>query len=342
MWPNDQEYPLIDNFHQTVYEHPLFMNSVVISAVEAVQRHLSGEHGGQENVNRDAILVANQNNNGVNLENDQQVDCSNTTGKTDNLHVTDQQKVCGACNKEFEQSRSKITIACNICNVWFCGKCTEFRKTDVEGILSRDDIFWACKSCCSDAKTTIGKTQSSTESDLLTRETKNHIENAIVSQITTTLREKIPLIVKECLDQLNINVVKSAKEDVQKVTKLLSQTLLGSEDDFPAIDSNITSRKMANRVVSENQQGKQPDPKPASIAQVVKRAVKDQRDEETDRDERKKNIIIYSIPERTVETHPERKQKEKDTVNDILKPVGVETEPKKIVRLGKYKQPGDG
>ena len=186
------------------------------------------------------------------------------------------------------------------------------------------------------------KTQSSTESDLLTRETKNHSENTIVSQITTTLRDIVPLIVKECLDQLNLNEVKSAKEDVQKVTKLLSQTLLGSEDDFPAIDRNITSRKMANRVVSENQQGKQPDPKPVSIAQVVKRAVKDQRDEETDRDERKKNIIIYSIPERTEETHPERKQKEKDTVNDILKAVGVETEPKKIVRLGKYKQPGVG
>ena len=291
--------------------------------MEAVQRHLSGEHGGQENVNRDAILVANQNNNGANLENDQQVDCSNTTGKIDNLHVTDQQKVCGACDKEFEQSRSKITIACNICNVWFCGKCTEFRKTDVERILSRDDIFWACKSCCSDAKTNIGKTQSSTESDLLTRETKNHIENTIVSQITTTLRDIVPLIVKECLDQLNINEVKSAKEDVQKVTKLLSQTVLGSEDDFPAIDRNITSQKMANRVVSENQQRKQPDPKPVSIAQVVKRAVKNQRDEETDRDERKKNIIIYSIPERTEETHPERNQKEKDTVNDILKAVGV-------------------
>ena len=87
---------------------------------------------------------------------------------------------------------------------------------------------------------------------------------------------------------------------------------------------------------------KQPDPKPASIAQVVKRAVKDQRGEETDRDERKKNIIIYSVPERAEDTHPEREQKEKETVNDILKAVSVETEHMKIVRLGKYKQPGDG
>ena len=119
-FPYDQECPLTDKFDQIVYEHPLFMNSVVKSAVEAVQRHMSGEHGGQDNANDDAILVANQNNNGANLEKDQQdaVDCSNATTKTDNLHVTDQQKVCGACDKDFEQSRSNIAITCSICNFW--------------------------------------------------------------------------------------------------------------------------------------------------------------------------------------------------------------------------------
>ena len=112
---------------------------------------------------------------------------------------------------------------------------------------------------------------------------------------------------------------------------------------FPGhIQKHHQPKKIGQSSCERKPARKQPDPKPVYIAQVVKRAVKDQRDEETDRDERKKNIIIYSVPERTEKTHPERKQKEKETVNDILKAVSVETEHMKIVRLGKYKQPGDG
>ena len=78
------------------------------------------------------------------------------------------------------------------------------------------------------------------------------------------------------------------------------------------------------------------------ISQVVKQAFQDQRNEENDREERKKNIILYNAPERTEETHAERQKKEKEFVVELLTAVGVTTEPKGITRLGRYKKTEDG
>ena len=55
----------------------------------------------------------------------------------------------------------------------------------------------------------------------------------IENKIVTAIRDVVPSVVKECIEQLNINDVKSTKDDAQKVTKLLSQTLHSNNDEFP-------------------------------------------------------------------------------------------------------------
>ena len=78
------------------------------------------------------------------------------------------------------------------------------------------------------------------------------------------------------------------------------------------------------------------------ISQVVKQAFQDQRNEENDREERKQNIILYNVPERTEGTHTERQQKEKEFVEELLATIGTTTEPKEVARLGRYKKPEEG
>ena len=118
------------------------------------------------------------------------------------------------------------------------------------------------------------------------------------------------------------------------VATLLSQTLLRSKNDFPAIHRNIANQtKMGNRVVSEDQRGKQPKPKSISIAKVLKGAVKTSvMKKQTEMNERKSSSCTASL--NTQKTPPEKKQWEK-FVNDIHKAVGVETEPKKYCPSGK-------
>ena len=66
----DQVYPYIDKFDQIAYAHTLIVNSIFKNAVEFVQRPWNGELSKREIANNDATLVANQNNNSINLEND--------------------------------------------------------------------------------------------------------------------------------------------------------------------------------------------------------------------------------------------------------------------------------
>ena len=255
------------------------------------------------------------------------------------------QDTCSACKKDWKQLRKQGVpfLECSFCAEWYCMSCTNItRKNDVNTI-GRPDVFWACEQCLTSAKKMMQgfRTQGNKEgagSENLDSTQMEFIENKIV----TAIRDVVPSVVKECIEQLNINDVKSTKDDVQKVTKLLSQTLLSNDDEFPEIDRNITNHKMAKRVPNQQAQQNKQEPKPVHISQVVKQAFQDQRNEENDREERKKNIILYNAPERTEETHAERQKKEKEFVVELLTAVGVTTEPKAITRLGRYKKTEDG
>ena len=256
---------------------------------------------------------------------------------------------CSVCRKDWRNLKKQGVpfLECSFCSKWFCMACTSItRKNDINSI-GRPDVFWACEHCLSDAKRMIQgiHTQDNKQGPVsgnLDATQMDHLENKIVS----TIRDIVPGVVKECIEQqLNISEVKTTKDDVQKVTKLLSQTLLSNDEEYPEIDRTITSHKMAKRIASQQaQQAHQnkSEPKPVHISQVVKQAFQDQRDEENDREERKKNIIVYSAPERTEETHAERQQKEKEFVENLLSAIGVTTEPKEIMRLGRYKKPEEG
>ena len=62
------------------------------------------------------------------------------------------------------------------------------------------------------------------------------------------------------------------------------------------IDWNITSQKIANWATKEQEYEMHSDPTPVSIAQVVKRTVKDQCDEESHLEEKEKNTSSTAFP----------------------------------------------
>ena len=99
----------------------------------------------------------------------------------------------------------------------------------------------------------------------------------------------MPKVVRECLE----NVHKWVSETVtQDVIQLWSETLYGS--DFPEPDNSITTQRQADRVAQNKITAK-----PLTIADAVKQAVVTQKEEERKRDEKRNNLNIYGVPEKT-------------------------------------------
>ena len=253
------------------------------------------------------------------------------------------QAACLVCKKDWKNLKKQGVpfLECSFCTEWFCMSCTSItRKNDISAI-SRPDVFWACDHCLSAAQRMIQGIRTQDNKHCPVAGNPDTTQMDIDNKIVNAVRDIVPSVVRECIEQLNIKDVKTAKDDVQKVTKLLSQTLL-SDEEYPEIDRNITSHKMAKRIVNQQTQQNKPEPEPVHISQVVKQAFQDQRNEENDREERKKNIILYNVPERTEGTHTERQQKEKEFVEELLATIGTTTEPKEVARLGRYKKPEEG
>ena len=195
------------------------------------------------------------------------------------------QAACLVCKKDWKNLKKQGVpfLECSFCTEWFCMSCTSItRKNDISAI-SRPDVFWAYDHCLSAAQRMIQGIRTQDNKYCPVAGNPDTTQMDIDNKIVNAVRDIVPSVVKECIEQLNIKDVKTAKDDVQKVTKLLSQTLL-SDEEYPEIDRNITSHKMAKWIVNQQTQQNKPEPKPVHISQVVKQAFQDQRNEENDRE----------------------------------------------------------
>ena len=151
------------------------------------------------------------------------------------------QYACCVCKKDWKNLKKQGTqfLECSLCTKWFCMHCISItRKNDISAI-GHLDVFWACDHCLSRAQKMIQGIRSQDNKQCPVAGNPHTTQMDIDNKIVTAIRDIVPSVVKECIEQLNMNDVKTAKDDVQKVSKLMSQTLR-SDEECPEIDRNIT------------------------------------------------------------------------------------------------------
>ena len=122
-----------------------------LDGVPGAESHLNGGNLAPEDEDIDAILVANVNSGGVIKT--LVVNQSDQNSKADKK-VQLGELACAAWDKDFDKLPiSAGEIECS--RVWYCSKCTNFKLSDINGVMKRGDVIWACPSCCDHLKARI-------------------------------------------------------------------------------------------------------------------------------------------------------------------------------------------
>lgn len=303
----------------------------LVGVAGAVSRHFSGEPADSDDNN------GGQNNNNETIGSDDK----NSDNAGHQANTT--QFACGECDKEFTSApRSRGEIECSICRVWYCSKCTNFKKTDINGILKRDDVIWACKHCCDYVKKNIkaGKNNDNLNPSNI-NDLEKKLEKTIEEKITQSISTVVPAVVKECMKSVNQEVSQTVSKDV---SQLWTQTLFGS--DFPEINPEIKTQKQANKITKSNTNNDKQQPQTSSMAEIVasgyKRAFESQKEEEKTREAKRNNLIIYGVTEQSETDHTKRKGNNCDQIKELLQEIKVEANVTNWHRIGKYEKPKDG
>ena len=201
---------------------PRHMSS--LDGVPDAESHLNGDNLAPEDEDIDAILVANVTSGGVIKT--LAVNQSDQNSKADKK-VQLGELACAAWDKDFKLSISAGEIECSICGVSYCSKCTNFELSDINGVMKRGDMIWACPSwhaviISKHAKNKINHWVTKTWMTTLNKNWRNYWGK----NITLSINNIVPKVGRECLE----NVHKWASETVtQDVKQLWSETLYGSD-----------------------------------------------------------------------------------------------------------------
>ena len=124
-----------------------------LDGVPGAKSHLNGSNLAPEDEDIDAILVANVNSGGVIKT--PAVNQSDQNSKADKK-VQLGELACAVWDKDFDKLPiSAGEIECSICGMWYCSKCTNFKLSDINGVMKRGDMIWASPSCCDHLKACI-------------------------------------------------------------------------------------------------------------------------------------------------------------------------------------------
>ena len=149
---------------------------------------------------------------------------------------------------------------------------------------------------------------------------------------------------KQCDRAANKFLTKMAmfEEEISKVNKRV--TSLGSA--VSSIQDGVFTERMAKTVEAIVQEVTESDEKQVSgasndnIKDMLEKDRKNQMEELEDRLRRKKNLIVFKLPEDQNKTADQNKAEDINYVDKILEETGVQAKPKDIRRLGQAKKDG--
>ena len=198
-------------------------------------------------------------------------------------------------------------------------------------VLKRDDVFWACPTCLDKAKAAV-KGVSGGDRKYEGNDNQNdqpqkieNLDEKIENKIDQTIRNVLPDIVKQCTGHIQNEMTETVSASVSSAW---TKTVMGDDSDFPSL----------NDPESRNAPVK---PK-VTLVTALKQVVSEHNEEDLRRQSRLANIIIHRVPERNEATGQERKEKDTETVKEILETIGVDTTPVQVFRLGRYQKTDEG
>ena len=288
---------------------------------------------------------------------------------------------CGECKKLFSSSRLKGSTQCSLCDMWFCQTCTKLKKGDVtigrndvfwackpckpkiEELLSKSaqmgdsieiskaggesinlDTIKDTIEAMVDSIKEMGDSMKVNKAGCKSIDL-DVIKDTIEATIKHTIKREIAPVVDECLSPVKRVVEETVRETVktelppavyqsfQPLGEMVKTTVEKSVentwaslfygDEFP----DMNSPAAANAPIK---------PK-LTMTTVFKRAAAEQKRDET----RQKNVVLHRATESQEQNIEARQQEDEKTVEDLLTHLGVEHEPVKITRLGKFDQEND-
>ena len=176
----------------------------------AISRRRSGEKS-SGSVAEDAIQDGGQNDHSQNeqLQN----------GETPKNYIQGEHKTskhddskCASCNKAWDSFKTNGTytpLECSFCKELFCMNCADVRKGDMP-VVTRQDIFWACKTCTPQVPKLIAQAMSNEkESDSDPSNSEHSIKDTIVkslSEIENRLEAKIDAKLEATVKQITATI----------------------------------------------------------------------------------------------------------------------------------------
>ena len=310
------------------------MSNLVSNLGRAISRRISGERPKEKSdmVGNDAnqdgatgAVAPNQNNNKDDIHHDQS--------------ANDEQSACSTCEKSWSDIKPKgsHSYLCAFCDKWSCANCAHIKKNEHAGV-KRDYVFWACQTCLTSVKDLIKNDKGLIKSEQTNSDNDINAEIKSLKEKMETFESDIENKIMKAVEKTMPKVMENLSQDVnQGIQRMWSETIFGDYDEeFP----NMTPATNDQSEPSKKQTKQQT--KPSILHTVVQKAVTESKHDDIKREERLNNIIIHRVPESNEKNSEVRKTKENELVNTLLDTIGVEAEPQKIMRLGRYKEPTEG
>ena len=208
---------------------------------------------------------------------------------------------CATCSKEFTDENDRL-IGCDRCLKWFCQPCTKLSDLMYNALNEQTDVdslYWYCKDCTAPAKKEV---RTGCVIDKRCKELEDKLEK-VRSRILEDMK-------KEIKDELTLKMAAFKQDFEQQIADLRAD-----------LTTNTTRTDNENTI----------SPGPHATAASTKASI----DEMSLRDEKKTNIIIFSVPESDSIVSEERVEHDEKFVIEFLNTIKCDTlNVKKIFRLG--------
>ena len=255
--------------------------------------------------------------------------------------------LCGRCLKGFTTPGERV-MNCDMCNLWFHGKCTALSDELIKEIDSINQIKWFCKSCEGTATQLlkIQKSQQDTEEALnaLIERYNQHIDEC-AELITKTIDDTLQTQIDE---KLSTSLQKTIEEDIdeasfgEKVQKSIEKVI---KEKFNEIDIDSKIEDKLKSLIPEKSPEypsiqtsfaallKEPGEAKSNLYQVVREGVKEEVTEQKQIEALKMNLVITGIPEKA------DPQTEIDEVKSLFEhELNISPDINKTERIGKQKE----
>ena len=264
---------------------------------------------------------------------------------------------CGECKKIC--SNKDKCIQCELCELWFHAACEDVSE-DTYKLMNQDKVHFYCGKC----NKTVGKIM-----DIIKcRQDKMEIELIQATKDIKEIKEMIAVLQKEKdrerneylreVNEMKLRLSVMEKKDIEKQVEDLTKAFLQEENwldakmnEQPVIERKDIEKQVEDLTNAFLQDEKWSDILKKKVEEVsgemdnVRKMVVDTKElaeDERDREQRRRNIIVYRVPESTATTADNRKQEDFTLAMKLMEFIIAEDfeqqEITKVIRLGRKQE----